>query len=66
MANGETKMGRHSKEKEVQEWQELHPNGTKADCHKDTKISRQTIHKFWKKPKKSYFNISLESLESCF
>lgn len=39
--------GRPSKEKEVQEWQKLHPNGTKADCHKDTKISRQTIHKFW-------------------
>lgn len=47
--NGEWRQGngRPSKEKEVQEWQKLHPNGTKAQCHKDTKISRQTIHKFW-------------------
>lgn len=39
--------GRPSKEKEVQEWQKLHPSGTKAQCHKDTNISRPTIDKYW-------------------
>ena len=41
--------GRPSKEKEVQEWQKLHPNGTKAECRRETGLDTKTIRKFWQK-----------------
>ena len=47
--NGEWRQGngRKSKEHLVKEWQEQNPQGTKAQCHKDTNISRPTIDKYW-------------------
>lgn len=44
--------GRPSKEQLVKDWRELHPAGTKAECHRDTKLSRDTIRKWWEEPKK--------------
>lgn len=40
--------GRKNRKLEVVIWQTEHPNGTKAQCHKDTGISRPTIDKWWK------------------
>ena len=31
----------------VMEWQQLHPNGTKSECARDTGLSRTTIRKYW-------------------
>lgn len=47
--NGEWRKGNGRKPKDnlVKEWREKNPNGTKAQCHKDTKISRMTINKYW-------------------
>lgn len=39
--------GRKSKESIVQEWQSSHPNGRKADCIKDTGLSKPTVYKHW-------------------
>lgn len=39
--------GRKSKEDIVREWQEQHPNGKKADCIRDTGLSKPTVYKWW-------------------
>lgn len=39
--------GRPTKEKEVKEWREANPAGTKAQCIKDTGISKKTVYKYW-------------------
>ena len=31
----------------VAEWRESHPDGTKADCHRDTGLDPKTIRKWW-------------------
>lgn len=43
----EVKEGRPSKAKAVREWREAHPNGTKAECNRETKIDPKTIRKWW-------------------
>lgn len=47
--NGEwrNKEGRPKKAEAVREWKEAHPKGTKAQCHRDTGISRPTIDRWW-------------------
>lgn len=40
--------GRPSMQAKVEEWQEQHPGGTKAACHKDTGMDPKTIRKWWK------------------
>jgi hypothetical protein len=35
-------------EKIVLAWQESHPDGRKADCHRDTGLDPKTIWKWWK------------------
>jgi len=45
--NGEIK-GRPKAEQTVREWQEQNPNGTKADCIRDTGISKPTVYRWWK------------------
>lgn len=47
--NGEwiNRNGAPTKEDTVREWREAHPDGTKADCKKDTSISWDTIRKWW-------------------
>ena len=41
--------GRPNKEIVVKIWQERHPNGTKYQCMKDTKLDKKTIRKWWRK-----------------
>ena len=43
------KDGRPSKQQLVAEWQQQHPEGRKADCHRDTGIDPKTIRKWWGK-----------------
>lgn len=39
--------GRPTKEIEVQQWRYEHPTGSKADCIRDTGLSRPTVKKYW-------------------
>ena len=39
--------GRKSKEEQVKEWRDLHPEGKKIECHRELGISRTTIDKWW-------------------
>lgn len=39
--------GRKPKKTVVQEWRRMHPDGKKADCQRDTKLSKDTIRKWW-------------------
>lgn len=41
------KEGRPDKAKFVEEWRKAHPDGTKAECNRDTKIDPKTIRKWW-------------------
>ena len=41
------KDGRPTKVAAIRQWQQRHPNGTKAECIKDTGISRPTVNKWW-------------------
>lgn len=45
--NGRPK-GSGEKVNVVKEWQRLHPTGTKAECHRDTRLDPKTIRKWWK------------------
>lgn len=40
--------GRKPKAEAVREWQESHPNGTKAECHRETGLDPKTIRRWWK------------------
>ncbi|MFQ5082134.1 replication protein, partial [Clostridioides difficile] len=35
-------------EQTVREWQESHPAGKKADCIRETGLSKPTVYKWWK------------------
>lgn len=39
--------GRKEKKEQVYQWRQLHPEGKKADCHRETKIDPKTIRKWW-------------------
>lgn len=39
--------GRKSKQHEVEIWQAENPTGTKADCVRDTGLSKPTVYKYW-------------------
>lgn len=41
--------GRPTAEQTVSEWQESHPAGKKADCIRETGLSKKTVYKWWKK-----------------
>lgn len=42
------KDGRPSKQTQVETWQAANPNGSKADCARETGIDPKTIRKWWK------------------
>ena len=42
--------GRPSAQDRVYEWRLQHPEGRKADCHRDTGLDPKTIRKWWDKP----------------
>ena len=39
--------GRKPKKEAVREWRSAHPNGTKAECNRETGIDPKTIRKWW-------------------
>ena len=39
--------GRPSAQDRVHEWRQQHPEGRKADCHRDTGLDPKTIRKWW-------------------
>ena len=45
--SGEALQGRPSKEEIIKQWREAHPEGKKADCIRDTGISKPTVYKWW-------------------
>lgn len=49
-----TNGGRPSKENIIREWQELNPNGKKADCIKETGLAKATVYKWWRKKDENY------------
>lgn len=40
--------GRPKKEDQVLEWIRSHPDGRKADCIRETGLSKKTVYKYWK------------------
>ena len=40
-------VGRPDKAQNVREWREAHPEGTKADCNRETGLDPKTIRKWW-------------------
>lgn len=40
--------GRPDKAKVVEEWQKSHPDGKKAECIRDTGLSKPTVYRWWK------------------
>lgn len=47
--NGAAMQGRPSAEPIVREWRQAHPDGTKADCTRDTGLSKPTVYRHWQK-----------------
>lgn len=47
--NNGRKPGTYTKEQIVKDWREAHPEGRKADCVRDTGLSKPTVYKWWKK-----------------
>jgi hypothetical protein len=45
---GEARQGRHDTKNIVRAWQLEHPEGKKADCIRDTGLSKPTVYKWWK------------------
>ena len=45
--NGGRPKGSGTKAEIIKEWREAHPNGTKAECNRETKIDPKTIRKWW-------------------
>ncbi len=45
--NWRNKDGRPTKKDVIKAWREEHPNETKAECHRQTKIDPKTIRKWW-------------------
>ena len=45
---GKALQGRPDKAKIVEEWQKSHPEGRKADCIRDTGLSKPTVYRWWK------------------
>lgn len=47
------KEGRPDKAKIVEEWRTAHPDGKKADCIRDTGLSKPTVYKWWSQSDKA-------------
>ena len=41
------KKGQPKAQNKVYEWRQQHPEGRKADCHRDTGLDPKTIRKWW-------------------
>ena len=40
-------VGSGTAQERVSEWRQQHPEGRKADCHRDTGLDPKTIRKWW-------------------
>ena len=47
--NGKALQGRRTKKYQVEKYQKEHPNASMYRCQKDTKLSKNTIKKYWRK-----------------
>lgn len=56
---GKTKQGRKSQKETVQQWRASNPEGKKADCIRETGLSKPTVYKHWKEMDKQ----KVETLE---
>lgn len=45
--SGKVLQGRPSRRAEVIRWRELHPDGRKADCIKETGLGKSTVYRHW-------------------
>lgn len=45
---GKTLQGRPEMSKIIEEWRKEHPDGRKADCIRETGLSKPTVYKWWK------------------
>lgn len=45
--NGKALQGRPSVQDKVKEWKRKHPEGRKADCIRETGLSKPTVYKWW-------------------
>lgn len=45
--NGGRPKGSGTAEKTVKQWQQAHPDGKKADCIRETGLSKKTVYKWW-------------------
>ncbi|MFR7613265.1 hypothetical protein [Eubacterium ventriosum] len=45
--DGEWRYVPPTAEQTVREWQESHPAGKKADCIRETGLSKPTVYKWW-------------------
>lgn len=45
---GKAIQGRPTADQTVRKWQESHPAGNKADCIRETGLSKKTVYKWWK------------------
>ena len=48
--NWRNKKGRPSAQVRVYEWRQRHPEGRKADCHRETGLDPKTVRKWWDCP----------------
>ena len=45
--------GSSQQKKLVEEWRTAHPDGKKADCIRDTGLSKPTVYKWWEQSDKA-------------
>ncbi len=48
--------GRPTVEQKIRKWRESHPNEKKADCIRDTELSKLTVYKWWNKERENENN----------
>ena len=49
-------QGRKPKQELVEQWQQANPNGIKADCIRETGLSKPTVYKYWRTDTAAGFN----------
>ena len=54
-------LGSGTKETQIINWRYNNANGTKSQCHRDTKIDPKTIRKWWDSEENIYVNVTMPS-----
>ncbi len=63
---GKALQGRPTAEQTVLEWQNSHPDGTKAACIRETGLSKKTVYKWWYDAEKERQELEKEMSETLF